>query len=582
MHAGEARAAPDAPHAAMEGGANGGAGGGDVSGGGDAATEGHDGRARDGMLAAAVRVVSGLTVLSRVLGLARDVATAHAFGNTALGSAFRAAFAIPNLFRRLFGEGALSAAFIPEYARLGRDDPARADQLASLVVRLLVLATGAATIVLELGLMVVLWRNAHRPETALSVRLIMLMLPMMPLVCLTAVLGGMLQTHGRFGPAAAAPVILNLFQIAAAGMHLAGLPSGREAGAYAVGVSALLASVAQVAWALRALRGSVRWTRARDLAREAAGRVRTRFLPAVVGLGTLQLNTFLDMAIAMWPNWFGPTMFGRPCPLDEDSNAILSYTQALYQFPLGVFGIAVATAVFPLLASAADSPGEFARTLRRGVRLSMYIGLPASAGLLLVRHDLVAALYAGRSSGFTPDGVARSAGVLAGFALAVWAYSLNHVLTRAYYAKGDTTTPMRVAIACIALNLALNLSLIWTLEEAGLAWATACGACAQGAALLALAPRRLGVTPIDAETARALARVLLATLIMAALVGLALWAMAPAGSWRGHALRLGVGTLGGAGAYAALSLALRIPELRWLMHPAPRGHGGTPIPMGLE
>src|SRR5437016_2974080 len=167
-------------------------------------------------LSAAVRVVSGLTLLSRLAGLVRDVVTARMFGASALGSGFQAAYSLPNLFRRLFGEGALSAAFLPEYTLLRRDHPQLSDQLASITLWALTLATGALTLLLEAGVLVALLALPASPDRSLSLKLIMLMLPMMPAVCVTAILGGMLQAHGRFGPPAAAPIILNLFQVAAA------------------------------------------------------------------------------------------------------------------------------------------------------------------------------------------------------------------------------------------------------------------------------------------------------------------------------------------------------------------------------
>jgi putative peptidoglycan lipid II flippase len=315
-------------------------------------------------------------------------------------------------------------------------------------------------------------------------------------------------------------------------------------------------------------------------------KVLSRFLPVVLGLGTLQLNTMLDTVIAMWPVWIGPTMFGRPTPLDESSNAIISYTQTLYQFPLGVFGIAVATAIFPLLSSTSDRTTEFAEHLRRGLRLSFFIALPATVGLILVRHDLIAAVFGGGSKTFTDEGLARAAAVLMGFAPGVWAYSLNHVMTRAYYAKGDTKTPMRVAIACVLINLTLNLTLIWRFKEAGLAWATATSATVQVLSLILLAPRLLGVRPITQDTLLAFAKIAVAAGCMAGAV-LALQHFAPRliaatnltetlspDRWLTWTLRLAGCVLVGAGTYAVAAILLRLPELRWLTQRAPRGGSG--------
>lgn len=547
-----------------------------------AATSHDAGHQHQGALSAAIRVVSGLTLVSRFAGLARDVVTANIFGNSALSSAFRAAYAVPNLFRRLFGEGALSAAFLPEYTRLCKENPAAADQLASRILRLLTLATGVLTILLEVVLALVLYLRRDDASLALSLRLMMLMLPMMPMVCITAILGGVLQAHGKFAPSAAAPIILNIFQIVAGAMFFFKVVHDQTAAAYLVGAAAVIASIAQIVWSMVALKGQVNWTKAFGLALDSFKVVRSRFLPALLGLGALQLNTFLDMLIAMSPNWFGPTFLGQPNPLDRSSNAIVSYTQTLYQFPLGVFGIAVATAIFPLLSRAAANPDEFTHTLRRGVRLSLYIALPATLGLILARHDIVAVVLAAGKNGFDADGLSRAAAVLAGFASAVWAYSINHTLTRAFYAKGDTTTPMRVALGGVFLNFSLNLILIWRLREAGLAWATATSATCQTIALLTLLARRHGVRTLDRDTAIACLKTGLGVALMAGATFAVERAMPDAGRWRFHLLRLlalvGVGGV----TFAAFSFALKLPELKWLLHPAPRDASGKVVGISMD
>ncbi len=530
-----------------------------------------------GFLAGAVRVVSGLTLLSRFAGLARDVLTARLFGDGLLGSSFRAAYALPNFFRRLFGEGALSAAFLPEYALLKRDDPARAKELASVVISLTTLATSAITALIITALLVRLALWPVGQDGGLSLKLIILMLPMMPAVCLAAILGGMLQAHGRFAIPAAAPIVLNILQITAGGVFWLGFATGDTTAAYTVGAAALLASWLTVVWALASLRGKVAWRTGASEAKDNASKVFKRFVPAVLGLGTLQLNTMLDTLVAMWPIWIGATMFGRPVPLDNASNSILSYTQTLYQFPLGVFGIAVATAIFPLLSRSSDKPEEFTQHLRRGLRLSFFIGLPASVGLMLVRHDLVATIFGGGERAFSDDGLARAATVLLGFAPAVWVYSVNHVLTRAYYAKGDTTTPMRIAMACVLLNVALNFTLIWQLREAGLAVATATSAAVQCLTLTLLMPRRLGIAPFSREVWGSWARIALASAVMACAVLAAMWVwnrgLGEPSRWMHHAGLLAVCVVVGGGVYAITALVGKLPEFRWLLQRAPKGSG---------
>ena len=439
------------------------------------------------------RTVSLLTLASRVTGLARDAAFSRVFGAGVVMDAFVFAFMLPNLFRRLFGEGAMAAAFLPTFSRLDSSEPEMARRLASLTVALLVTVLGGVVLIGEISLYVVSARSGH---TSLPVWLMMVMLPYMPLVCVVAILGAMLQVRGRFGPAAAAPIVLNAFLIATTvglaialeGGEASGAPEGRRLVHIGmVAGSVVLAGVVQVGWSLWALRTPPWWTRSMRPARGPMRRVLGQALPMIVGLGVLQLNTFLDGLIAAYPTVVGPTVFGIDYPLDPGALSTLGYAQRLYQFPLGVFGIAVATAIFPALSRAADEKGAFADTLRRGLRLVVFIGLPASAGLVLVRTSLAAAVFEGGR--FSPDDTARVGRILLGYAPAVWAYSMVHVLTRGFYARGNSVTPVRIAIGVVALNLALNCTLIWTpLREAGLAWSTAVCAMIQAAGATASEP----------------------------------------------------------------------------------------------
>lgn len=395
----------------------------------------------------------------------------------------------------------------------------------------------------------------------------MMLLPFMPLVCVTAVLGGVLHVHGRFAPTAAAPALLNLCMIAAAASHFFRPDASAHTTAYLVGVSALVAGVLQIVWSVRALTPHVRWTRAVADARERARAMLRRFIPAAVGLGAVQLNAFMDTLLAMWPIWVGPTMLGFAYPLDERSNGVLFFTQRLYQFPLGVFGIAVATAIFPLLARTARDEGAFADTLRRGVRLSLFIGLPASVGLMAVSGDLVRVLFAGggESISFSEEGLRVATSVLVAYAAGVWAYALNHVLARAFYARGDTATPTRVAASMVLLNLALNLTLIWPLKEAGLAWSTAACAAAQTLILAWLLRRRLGPPLLTRGDWRALGGIVA---LSAAMLGSVLGVGAVLGDrseWSAWALAVALQVGVGGAVYLGLARLTRRAEWGWLL-----------------
>jgi len=512
------------------------------------------------------RTVSLLTLVSRVTGLVRDASLSRIFGAGGLTDAFYFAFLIPNLFRRLFGEGALAAAFLPAFTRLDEKDPLAAKRLASLTIATLLVGLGGVTIAGEVVLYFVSRASDH---ASLPVWLMMIMLPYMPLVCVVAILGAMLQAYGRFGPTAAAPIVLNGCVIVAAiggGMMLGGDSDARVAHIGAVAGSVVIAGVLQVAWSLFALRGTGWFSREFAPARDAFRGVVRQALPMMLGLGVLQLNVLLDGVIASYPTVVGPTLFGLDYPLTEGAMASVSFAQRLYQFPLGVFGIAVATAIFPALARQAGDGAAFTATVRRGLRLVVFIGLPASAGLMLVRESLAAVILEGGD--FGAKDTARVAFVLLGYAPAIWAYSMTHVLTRAFFARGDSTTPVKVAVAMVALNLTLNLTLIWTpLRESGLAWSTAACAIIQTIILSRLLTARVGRLADRAVTG-SWGRTLAATVLMSAAVAIVAGLLPETGEterWRGSLLVLAALVTTGAVVYVTAALALRMPELRWAL-----------------
>ena len=475
-------------------------------------------------------VVSGLTLLSRVTGLVRDAVLAAVLGLSWVADAFFLAFLIPNLFRRLFGEGALTAAFIPQYTKLLERDPSLARRFASLNLGLLTLGLGLLTLLGE----AVLWGLASlggwSEKSSLAIRLTMVMLPYMPLICLVALVGGVLQVHRRFGPPAAVPVVLNLVMIAAAAW--AGWDAADVGGefsqrwvAWVTAWSVVGAGGLQVVWQVAAL-GRVEALTLRWGGTGGATRAMLRMMgPMVLGLAVFQVNALLDSLIAFGlsagdgggsakPQAMGFEVLGRVVayPIDSGAVAALQWAQRLYQFPLGVFGIAIATAIFPALAGAAAREGAregggseagtgrlksarlgesgegFVEIVRRGLRLTVFIALPAGVGLILVREPLVRTVYE-RGQFDAADSV-RVASILAGYAASIWAYAMTHVLTRAFYAREDAATPLRVSLAMVGLNLVLNLTLIWPLGAAGLAWSTAISGAGQAGLLVWVLGRR--------------------------------------------------------------------------------------------
>lgn len=518
----------------------------------------------------AARVVASVTLLSRVFGLARDALCSRVFGAGPVWSAFAFAFLLPNLARRLFGEGALTGAFIPEYARLAETDQPAADRYASAMLGLTLAFLCALTLVGELILLALLTLTPLGASGGLAIKLAMLLLPFAPMICVTALIGGVLQTHGRFAPTAAAPVILNACIIG--GVLLWKFLSGAtlEDAAYSAAAGVLVAGALQIIWSLHAARPYAAWTRTLIGARAPVISTLRKTLPVIVGLGALQINTLLDGLIASYPVLVGDTVTlpvagTLDYPLDGASNAALFFASRLYQFPLGVFGIAIATAVFPLLARQAKDDNAFDRTLADGLRLALFIGIPASVGLVLVASNLTAVIYAGGL--FDDASVDRVSVVLTAYALGVWAYIANHTLTRAFYAIGDTRTPMRISLWMVAANITLNLWLIWPLGEAGLALSTA--VCSAGQfVFLAIAWKRRG-RPLALRIPffwHLIAAALLALAVIGGRVGISyLIILTPFRGWAADLITLIFTVTLGAGIYLALAALFKRPELRLLL-----------------
>ena len=530
------------------------------------------------------RTFGGLTFLSRITGLVRDAALASVFGISPYTDAFNFAFQLPNLFRRLFGEGAISAAFVPRYTELVRDDPERARRYAGLLLALLAAVLWAIVIV---GEALILWAWSHAPEvevtlgpattvggvmlptvglrySRLAYELAAIMLPYMPMVCLVAVGSSALQTHGRFGPSAGSPIILNLLMIGAMlGLYPLVVAGSIDPAMHLriLSLAVLLAGILQLAWTVLALRPH-RLEIRRD--RAAWESVRATMLgvgPMMLGLGVIQINIVVDGLIASWPSIFGPTILGFDYPLAEGAMTAITNAARLYEFPLGVFGIAIATAIFPALARQNNDPAAFAATLRRGLRVSLFIGLPASAGLLLVSREAVGVLF--QRGAFDEADTVRVAWVLAAFAPGIWAYQSVHILSRAFYALKKPMRPVRIAVAMVVLNLALNVTLIFTpLRESGLAWSTSICAAIQ-AALLARALSGELPALLDAEVRASAARTVMATAAMVVAV-VAVGGFVPSGlTQREMLVALSAKIAVGAGVFALSARVLRMPELGW-------------------
>ncbi len=506
-----------------------------------------------GRFIGAAWLIASLTFASRLLGLLREFLFSHYFGTGELLSAFRIAFQAPNLARRLFGEGALSSAMIPVLTagikQHGEDSSRR-----FVGTLLAILFTGLSGSVIAIELVIGLWRWVLDD---LALQLTGLMMPYMVMICTSAVASGVLNVRGHFGLPAAAPAILNVVMIVALvggarGFGMNGVPL-MQLTCWAVLVAGLTQLVATGA-ALRLVGffplfgGTWRDPQLR--------RVFEMMIPMALGLSAVQINTLMDSLIAY--------LFVFDEHGERIGTAVLGYAQFLYQLPLGVFGISLATAIFPVLsarAAAGDKVG-MGEVFERGVRTGQFIGLPSAAGLAFIATPLVATLYQ-HGGEFDAASTARVAPTLMCYSLGIPAYFLQHVVVRAFYAMHDSRTPARIAAFMVVLNLATNLALVFIMEERGLALSTSICATIQGAWLI----KRLRKPFPEVQwrsVARGVGRMALATAVMALTLGI----VKIGGEWLDwhKAVRLVSLLVTGVASYGLAAYLLRIGELRAVLN----------------
>ncbi|HEY2250298.1 MAG TPA: murein biosynthesis integral membrane protein MurJ, partial [Planctomycetaceae bacterium] len=372
-------------------------------------------------------------------------------------------------------------------------------QLASAVFSLLAVVLTGLVIAGELLLWVLSWLFAGHAETQLMLGLTAVMLPYSLLICLAAQVTAVLHALGNFKWPALVPVVLNVCWIASIWLVDPLFEPDRVSQIYALAACIVAAGVFQLALQWPTLRKlGFRFDRRWQAVRPAVGEIARAMLPVTLGLSITQINTVLDRLIAwtlMAPvagTWAMPLPFGVAYPLEPGAVSALYFGERVYQFPLGVFGVALGTVLFPLLSRHA-ARGEFDRVrddLSLGLRLVIAIGLPASAGLVLIAEPLTRLLY--QHGDFTALDTARVAPILVAYGAGVWAYCAIPVLYRGFYAVGERKIPVQIGLVAVVLDLALNFSLIWPWGERGLAASTAISAAVQVAFLAWMIQRCVG------------------------------------------------------------------------------------------
>jgi len=403
------------------------------------------------------------TLTSRVLGMVREIVYAWFMGDSKVAGAFLFAFQIPNLFRRLLGEGALTAAFIPIFKEkeknAGEKEMWRA---ANAVISGLIVAASAVVALVLLGLSIALAVHQFSEKTELILQLLRVMFPYMLLVCLAAAFMGMLNARGHFFIPAMGATMLNAVMIASV-LWLApkfGVGLSKEqklpVQIFALAYGVLVAGVAQAAFQLPTLwHDGFRFHWVSPWKNETVRLVVTRMIPGTIGVAAFQINVTLVQVIAYW--------------IDPQINASFNYAVRLMELPQGMFGISLATYLLTALSSLALEKNypEFRAILRNGLGTLLFANFIAAILLVVLAEPIVRLLFE-HGDKFTSASTARATFALVCLAPGLVAFSTVNVLARAFFALGDIKTPMKISIACLVLNLILGAALVVPLRQGGL------------------------------------------------------------------------------------------------------------------
>ena len=499
--------------------------------------------------------MAGATLTSRILGMVREMVYASFMGNTWVASAFVMAFQIPNLFRRLLGEGALTAAFIPIFKQKEvKDGEAEMWRAANAVISGLVAAAAVVTVVVVIGISIALNMGIGSGETQLMLRLLRLMFPYMLLVCLAAVLIGMANARGHFFVPALGAVILNLVMIASVLFLAPRMGARLQDQIFGLAIGVVIAGMAQAFFQLPSLsREGYRYQWVRPWNDETVREVVRKMLPGSIGVAAFQINVLLTQVFSFW---FDPTIVST-----------FNYSVRLMELPQGMFGISLATYLLPTLSglAAAKKFPEFRQTLSQGLNYLAFGNLLAASVALSLSVPIVRLIF--EHGKFGPEATSRTALALACLAPGLLMFSMNNILARAFYALNDIKTPMKISLFCLCVNLAFAFFLVKYLAdagvrgEAGLASANTISACFN-VLLLAYALRRK-LSRLGMKSVVNTLLVLVPDAVLAGLVAAALsWAWERHVGHGGTARRIGAVFVPGGIAslvYWLIALWLKVP-----------------------
>jgi putative peptidoglycan lipid II flippase len=445
--------------------------------------------------------VAGATLVSRLLGFVRDIIVAFALGAGLFADAFFVAFRIPNLLRRLFGEGSLTMAFIPIYSRLMEEEGEEAAQAMarSAAIWLAVVLIGITVVVellarpLTMAIAPGFLDNAE--QFAVTVDLVRICFPYVVLICGVALCMGILNSRNHFLAPALAPVALNVSLI---GSALFGYFMSYNV-AYCMAYGVLVGGAAQ--WLLQQpflLRTGFSWRGPWSWRNQGVARMGMLMLPTVFGAAVYQLNILLGTLLASF--------------LPVGSVSYLYYADRLVQFPLGVFGIAISTAALPSLSrlAARGEMAEYDEALAASLGLTLFISLPAAAGLIGLAGPVIGLLF--ERGAFTPEAVTATANALVAYSAGLPFIALSRPLVAGFYALEDTRTPVKIAVLCLAANIGLGVLLMRPLAHVGLALAVSASSLLNFGLLYILLRRKRGSSLLPVGAA-------LRILLLSALIG---------------------------------------------------------------
>jgi putative peptidoglycan lipid II flippase len=495
--------------------------------------------------------VAFFTFLSRILGLIRDMVVAFSFGAASHADAFFVAFRIPNMLRRMVAEGALTASFLPVYVdHLENRDPEESQEVVDIVFTILTLVLAVLTLI---GVTLSPWIiRLFAPgflsvpgKFELAVSLNRIVFPYIFFVSLVALCMGILNAKRHFAAPAASPILLNVFMILGA----LWLSRWCDPPIFGLAIGVIVGGLFQFLLQLPALAAKgVRFRPNLAFRHPAVRRIGLLFLPAAFGAAVYQLNIFVSNVLASF--------------LQEGSISYLWYASRLLEFPLGVFGVALATAAFPSLSqqTSRQDAARFLQIFEDTLGLITFVTLPAMVGLMMLRLPIVEVLF--QRGAFDALTTLRTSDALLYYCVGLWPIAASRIVVSAFHSVQDTRTPVKLSFIAFVANVILSLVLMGPMLHCGLALANSLSAILNGALLFYFFRDRMGTWGLGWARGSGV-KVLVASAVMAA----GLTALGPVLAWQegcpfaSKCLRLALWIAAGGGIYLLACFVLRVQEL---------------------